>query len=695
MNGCSFISNYSPVAYKGMLDLREWDFKQYPSVTLDGQWEFYWQKYLITDSIFDIREEDKMYIQVPGSWNGYNVDKKKLNGIGYATYRLVILLNRDHPNLSLKLQSFGSAYELFIDGKLEVQNGIVGKSINSTVPYALPIVHTFGRDKFTNELVITIQVANFHHKEGGFWLSARLGESNYIKASRDRLVAVDILLVGGFLILSVYHLGIFLLRRRTDYAALYFSIVGVLIGLRVLLTDEKYLLHLFPFLPWELTIRLEYLTLFLSFAFYSMFFYSIYEKEYSKIVLRITQILSFFLSLLVLITPPIIFTETLLFVQMVALAGGLYFLYALFKAAMKMKAGSKVFIAGFIVLFLTASNDILHNLYVIRTGYFASYGLLFFIFAQSFVLSIRYASSYSEIEEHSEDLEKQVAVSTSEIIAKNQALEEQKQELEKKNQNITASINYASRIQQAIIGSEEAVTSNFRDSFILFEPKDIVSGDFFWYTEVKRSSSNLPGAEHKTLFFKIVAAADCTGHGIPGAFMTVLGNALLDEIINENRITNPGKVLSLLDRKLLMKLQKQNVNDGMDISMLIFDDENKKVTFSGANNPLYYVKNGQMNVVKGSKFPIGSSQYKMAKKFETHSIDLEEEDRYYIFSDGFQDQFGGEDGRKYYTKNFREFLQSICHLPMKDQKNLLKEELLRWKGDNPQTDDILVIGIKV
>jgi serine phosphatase RsbU (regulator of sigma subunit) len=701
----------------GKMDLREWDFEQYGSIALDGEWDFYWQQFIKSDTSKEPKKTSAVF--VPSTWNHYQIQNKFLPGKGYASYQVLIELSPNHPEeLSLKFLSFGTAYRAYCNGKLVAEVGKIGKTRAEMEPYSLPIVTNI--PKAVDQLEIILEVSNFYDKTGGFWHSIELGKTQEILVSRDRTIAVDLLIAGGFLIMAIFHLGIYLLRRK-DRSALYFSLVSIFFGLHTLISDERYLLHLFPFLPWELIFRLEYLTVYAGFPLYLMFFQSLYTQEFSKKLLWVTQVICFSMTAFVLFAPPYVFSETMDYMQILMLLIGIYVIYALSLAAVRRRDAARTFLVGLLLFFITVTNDILHEIHWIHSGYYASYGLLFFIFIQSFVLSIRLAKSFLLVEELSENLEDKVNERTAEISKQNQELEKQRDEIsyqhdeitqqhdeitkqhdeitkqheiiEKKNQNITASINYASRIQQAILGSQEAITSNFEDSFILLKPKDIVSGDFYWYTEVKRSSSNIQGFDHRTLFFKVIVAADCTGHGIPGAFMTVLGNTLLDEIINENRITNPGKILSLLDRKLLMKLQKQNVNDGMDISMLIFDDENKKVSFSGANNPLYHVRKGEITAIAGSKFPIGSTQY-TKKKFDTHTIDYEEGDVFYICSDGFQDQFGGDENRKYYKKQFREFLLSIAELPMAAQKQCLENEFLKWKGHHSQTDDILIIGIR-
>lgn len=680
-----------PLAKAGVLDLREWDFETDGTIDLDGEWAFFWENFIETDAKSLLAKPDK-FVKVPSFWNGEIIKEKTIGGSGYASYKLTILMNPAQSELSIKLLSFGTAYELYANGKKIAQNGTIGKSTNESQPYNLPLVQTLVSNQEKIELVL--QVSNFNQYQGGFWQSIRLGKTSFIQIQRDRLVAVDLLLAGCLLIMAVYHFGMYLLRSK-DISALYFALFSILFGIRTLITDEKYLLHLFPDLSWFLTFRLEFLTVYLSIPIYMFFLQSVYPQEISKKITRIIAFIFLPLSLFVVFSPTTFFSATLLYARLAIALVGMYVAFSLIRTVLKHRDGSGIFFLGFLVFFGTVVNDLMFQAGIVPTNFFSSYGMLIFIFTQSFVLSIRYAKAITNVETLSATLEQKVEDRTAEISQQKDEIEKQHQIIEKKNQNITASITYASRIQQAILGSTEAITSNFKESFILLKPKDIVSGDFYWYTEVKKASSNVSGAEHKTLFFKVIAAADCTGHGIPGAFMTVMGNALLDEIINENRVTNPSKILSLLDRKLLMKLQKHNVNDGMDMSMLIFDEENQKVSFSGANNPLYYVRDGDIHQVKGSKFPVGSSQYKDKKKFDLINIDYQAGDIFYIFSDGFQDQFGGTENRKYYTKQFRDFLLKISSLSLKEQKIQLEEELEAWKGNYPQTDDILVIGIKV
>lgn len=276
---------------------------------------------------------------------------------------------------------------------------------------------------------------------------------------------------------------------------------------------------------------------------------------------------------------------------------------------------------------------------------------------------------------YSEDLEKQVTERTKEVVEKTEKLKVAYDE-------IRDSINYAKRIQDAISPSEELIHSAFKDSFILFRPKDIISGDFFWFTK-----------ENNEI---VIAAIDCTGHGVPGALMTVIGNSLLNQIVNVSNIYDPGEILKQLDAKVLETLHHhgaEDTNDGMDVSICNYNPAKKELKFAGAKRSLFLIRGGKCQEVDGDKFPIGSFQYNFKKVFKTHTINLQAEDTVYLFTDGYQDQFGSNE-KKFMKKRFREMLIGIQEESLKDQKTRLEKEIDAWRGNTEQTDDVLVIGMR-
>jgi len=305
-------------------------------------------------------------------------------------------------------------------------------------------------------------------------------------------------------------------------------------------------------------------------------------------------------------------------------------------------------------------------------------------------------------EEANRELEGRVQRRTAEIVEKNDLLSQHKDEIEaqrdeleiqrdvvlaQKNE-IVDSITYAQRIQAAMLPPETHITELLNENFIFYKPRDIVSGDFYWIKQVNMSI--------------VLVAADCTGHGVPGAFMSMLGISYLDEIVQRREITQANQVLNELRNQIKHSLrqhgQRDESRDGIDLALCVFDLKNREMQYSGANNPLYIIKdvNGEPELIeiKADQMPVGYYQGK-DKTFSNHSIQLEMGDTFYLFSDGFIDQKGGKDNKKYLSKNFKNLLLDIHEQPMHIQKEILDKTLTDWMGDNSQMDDVLVIGVRV
>ncbi len=269
-----------------------------------------------------------------------------------------------------------------------------------------------------------------------------------------------------------------------------------------------------------------------------------------------------------------------------------------------------------------------------------------------------------------------------EITEQRDVAREQRDRIAAQKKEIMDSIIYARRIQKAILPNIEMIQESLEHFFILFKPRDIVSGDFYWESRVDDEI--------------IVIAADCTGHGVPGAFMSMLGVTFLNEIVNSKKITKPGKILDLLRDKVIHSLNQQYDNplrDGMDISVINYNFSTKQVSFAGANNPLFIVHDGELSEVKADKMPI--ALYDKMISFSSNDVELRQGDCLYIFSDGFVDQFGGPKDKKFMKKRFKQLLIDNYHLPMEEQKDLLDHAYEQWKGEGEQVDDVLVIGLKI
>jgi serine phosphatase RsbU (regulator of sigma subunit)/uncharacterized protein HemY len=269
---------------------------------------------------------------------------------------------------------------------------------------------------------------------------------------------------------------------------------------------------------------------------------------------------------------------------------------------------------------------------------------------------------------------------------KNKFIETQKLQVEEKNEKITDSINYAQRIQQAILPDIDFMKELFPDCFIFYRARDIISGDFYWCSK----------KENKY----ILAVADCTGHGVPGAFMSMIGNTLLNEIVNIKNIHSPAEILSELNKNVV-DLLNQNTNDlntqddGMDITILSFDKTSNSIEYAAANHFSYFLKDNKLNLIKGDIYSIGGMFTKTDIQFSNTKIQLEKNDILYLFTDGFIDQFGGKNDKKFLSEQFEQLLKGIQNQPMEEQKKSIITAFDNWKGDNKQLDDILVVGIKI
>jgi len=305
-----------------------------------------------------------------------------------------------------------------------------------------------------------------------------------------------------------------------------------------------------------------------------------------------------------------------------------------------------------------------------------------------------------------EELERIVKVRTAEVVEKNEALEQQKEEIlaqrdeiEKQRdtarqqrdeitfqkKEITDSIHYASRIQRAILPPSDYISESFPQHFVLLKERDIVSGDYYWMYRKENVS--------------IFAAVDCTGHGVPGAFMSMLGSAFLDEIVTKQvEIPRANDILNQLRRQVIASLHQtggeNETKDGMDMALIMIDFDLNIMYFSGAFNSLYFIRDGELIEYKADRMPIGVS-FNQDKAFTLHEIKLQKNDTFYIFSDGYIDQFGGTDGKKYKSRNFKNLLLSIQDKSMNEQKEILEDKLVEWRGKIEQIDDVLVAGFRI
>lgn len=299
-------------------------------------------------------------------------------------------------------------------------------------------------------------------------------------------------------------------------------------------------------------------------------------------------------------------------------------------------------------------------------------------------LGIALIKMREDLRENERVLEAKVIERTEEVVRQKEEIEIQNRKLEIVYKHITDSIRYAKRLQDAILPPVTFVNKHLPESFILFKPKDIVSGDFYWIFE----------KENRVY----IAAVDCTGHGVPGAFMSIVGNNMLNQIVKESPGLNAGQMLDELNilagKTINQHSEEGAVRDGMDMTLCILNKNDGSMDMAGANNSLYLFRDGEMKEYKADKIPIGYAEGN-SKSFTNHRIELIKGDTVYLFSDGYADQFGGPKGKKFMVGQFRTFLNQIHKLPLNEQHHTLDATIEQWRGNLEQVDDILVIGFKV
>ena len=437
---CSPSGKAPPMAVKGVLDLREWDFSSSGSVTeeskegtkkgllpsetnivgykaqgivhLDGEWEFYWEEFPAIDKrgAVYLPEEKKDFIQVPKDWNGYvyknnlNQDELIAEGRGYATYKLKITISEIAP-LSLRVPHMGTAYNLYIDNVLQIEGGQVGNIEEKSIPYRGTKYISFTPS--SPEFTITILISNFHNTNGGFWQSIILAKSGELIQFQLNHLALDLFVIGILFIMGVYHVSLFYLRKE-DPSAFYFGMLCLLLSLRTLVTGEVYLKTMYSGLTYSLGLTINYLTFYLSLPLFNEFISTLYPTEINKLFQKVVRILCLTLSLIVVILPPYYFSISLIYYEVVLLIFIIYSIYVFIRAVINNREGAKIILIGFFIFGVILINDILHDNNIINTGIYASYGLVIFIFSQSFLLTSRFANAFQQVKDLSQNLEKKV-----------------------------------------------------------------------------------------------------------------------------------------------------------------------------------------------------------------------------------------------------------------------------------------------
>jgi len=410
-----------PKVENGVLDLSRWDLKNDGPVALDGKWEFYWHRHLEPNDFSDeTPPTGRSFIEVPGTWNGHVINGQKINGDGYATYRLIIYLADSRQMLAFKFLDMATSFCVYLDGDKLLSTGVPGKTLESTTPRFLPQVVEFTPG--SKQLQVVIQISNFHHRKGGVWEPILLGISEDIWQIRQNALNLDIFLSGGILMMGLYHISLFIIRAK-DKSTLLFGIFCFLIAIRSLVTGERYLIGLWPDFSWEGYTKIAYLTFYIAAPVFAMYFRCIFPQDLSKYFIYLMIIVSAVFSTIVLLTPARIYSNTIPLFQIFTVLASCYGFYRLILAFIRKRQGAFICLAGFVVLFLAIVNDILYSNLLIQTGYMLQVGFFIFLIFQALLLSVRFSKAFETVELQHQTLEDTNAAYKKEILERRRTQE--------------------------------------------------------------------------------------------------------------------------------------------------------------------------------------------------------------------------------------------------------------------------------
>jgi serine phosphatase RsbU (regulator of sigma subunit) len=707
---CNKNHTQKPEIKKGIVDLSKWNFEKNGTFYLTGDWEFYWNNLLEPEDFRKNKLFDPDYINVPYSWTKKNKSGRSYPEFGYGTYRLRIIVPDDSANYKFHFSSIFSSAKVWINGAFCFEKGKVGTTKEESEPklfisYFLENQLTYSK---TDTLEIVIQVADFYKggSYGGLIRKISFGPTNLIYKQQRILDLFRFGLIGILLLITVYHLFLFTYNKH-ELSYLFFSFISFVCCWRVLYTSGV----IVDFIPYDWIFIVAFFPIFIYPPLMAAFFYLLFKDEVNRRFVYATLIVGLIFIPFAFASSPNSINRLEPLSILFSLTVILYFIgYSLIKTIIRKREGAIYAYVGTLFLFVSNIHDALYS-QGLTAGfgmYITEYGFGLYIIMQAMNLAKNFSitlknniSLNNELEYQNRNLEAIVINRTKTIDNQRLSLENQNQnllqqkeeinkqneELSKKNKEITDSINYGKRIQSALLTPETYISELLHDYFILYKPKDIVSGDFYWIKQVNQ--------------YIIVTAVDCTGHGIPGAFMSMLGLSFLNEIIQRREITQANQILNELRSQVKHSLrqhgQRDESKDGMDIALCVIDPKNRLIQFSGANNPLYLIReiNGspELTEIKGDRMPIGF-YHGLDKTFTNHELQIEMGDTIYIFTDGFIDQIGGKENKKFLSKNFKNLLLENYLLSMYEQKVALDDSIQKWMSGQPQTDDILVIGIR-
>ncbi|MDH5717063.1 MAG: SpoIIE family protein phosphatase [Spirochaetia bacterium] len=628
------------IVKNGEIDLSNWDFIKDGSVELKGTWKFYYKKLFSNGT--DLSKEEYSFLYSPGLWNGSTQQGKEINGLGYGTYKLNLILGSNRPSLAIKMIDAATSYNMWFNKKKILSNGQISEKENLYKPQFFSSVILLENLQQNNEIII--EVVNFKHSKGGMWLAPIIGKAEEVIIQKRINTYIDVFLVGSLLVVAIYNMFMFYFHKK-DKASLYFSLFALAIIFRIILINEKPLYQIFPNFNWYLGNKIEYISSYLSNILFLLFINSIFSKYLNKNILNTLLALFSTGTLVVIFFPLYYYSKTMFYFEISMIVGGIWVLMVILKALKEKKSEALLVLIGFISLFLAVINDILFNERIINTFHLAHWGLFAFMLLQTGNISMRFSKTLSFTKKIAFELD----------IAK------QVQE------NVLTFPDYYNNIKEF----EIAVT---------YLPQNKkVGGDYY----------NISQLEDKSVSIII---ADAIGHGIQAALRTMQIHAIY---MQNNKPESSMQTLKNMNNNIL---KSKDVFSQNYFTAFLINVRKGAISFSSAGHPaqyLYKFKTKELKKLQTSGKILGvldDAEIELKKeKFENADI-------IFLFTDGLFEQLNDK-GKEFSEKKlYTLFEKAVSNASEKSLEKInlsVINELDRYKGKEPSTDDITLISIRL
>jgi sigma-B regulation protein RsbU (phosphoserine phosphatase) len=671
-------NNQQPVVKKGVLDLRNWSLEKDGPVHLNGQWKFFWKEFIPSGKIAEKRKFQ--YIDVPSDWHSEKKDKKNLNSYGFATYYLKILLNPESDPLAFKIPTINCAYRAFLNGKEINSVGKVGKSRNTMKAAYRPVIVDFA-DK-SHELNLMIHVSNYHQRFSGMWEPLYFGKARDLVDMKRKKLYLTLFLAGVFIIMCIYHIGLFILRPG-EKLPLYFALFCLLLALRIVSYGEIVLVDLLPGLPMAWVKKIEYNTFYLGIITGCLFLYKLFPIESSKKIFVIFNIPVVIISIITFISPIQIFTHLLFIVQIVALTLFIYILYIITLAVMRKRDGAVVFFLGVLALLITTTHDILSAVSFLDGYNWTPYGFLIMIFFQSYMISTKFSRAFvtveqlsntleirnEELEQLNLNLEKMVAERTDELKAAYDSVNDAYAIIQK-------DLSLAQNLQESMLTGDITHVEGIR-AYVHYFPMMQVGGDIYDIYEKENNRIR-------------VFLADATGHGIQAALATMIIKSEYDRL--KTRDLGPSEVLRELNKKFFENYSSSSLF--FTCVLMDIDTAKGNIVFASAGHPdQMLLKEKKIHELPRTGKLIG---FVNNASYEEVQYEISVGDRILLFSDGIYEEFDTEN-QEYGDERLFELVENNVSLPMKDMLSMVLDNVMYFiNSDRPNlNDDVTLIGIVI